>query len=254
MKEAKSKIQLRAEILKKLNQVKFELENNSLDKHKLFQEFAEINDYKTLTNTIIGEMSSNKTMYDYILSSILVNGLGKNSEQYLFDAIMSDKYSNSKRVYLVNVLSEINKDADYMALLNSILGADDINELEDDTIKDLPISPLRQIDFLDFYMQCKPQEKELFLKSILDETIEEDKVHVYSLLIYLNDEYTLKAIDEIVKTRSKFAYYPLNFASEFFNNKKIKASAKTAINKLKLMNIPHDIPRHIAYKDMLYDT
>ncbi|MBE7706756.1 MAG: hypothetical protein E7Z91_05910 [Cyanobacteria bacterium SIG30] len=251
-----SKIQLRAQILKKLEKIKQGINNKTLDAQAELVDFSTIKDYKTLSKIIINELKGDNSDYDYFLLQILTKSIGKDAEDYVFDAIMSDKIDDNKKLYLINVLKELNENANYSALVNSISNPlnnfyEEADEIEEDAIKTIS----SQIDFMDFYFASNDEDKDEILNTFIENSNKNDLINILSLLIYNKDERNIEyAIEKISKIKSYQSFLPLNYIIKNFKNKKYIALAHKAINELKLLGLRKEKTREEIYSEILYDS
>ncbi len=253
---ANNKLQLRANILKLLNSAKQDIDKKILDYNKALEKFKEIEDVKILSKIILKEFKGNGSEYDYFLSLILTQIAPKEAESKIFEAIMSDNETDSRKIHFINLLKEINKNADYGALLESIKNPNEIEESEMEKFaNDFILDINHQIDFMDFYFASNLSDKMELVNNLTENSSGDEAASILSLISYTNDEDSMNFIIEMLgKTRSYLAIFPLEYIVENSKNNKYVLSAKKALNELKISGLRKKISQSDLYKEILSNS
>lgn len=254
---SETKIQQRAHILQEISRLKSLSAVYDKDIEDCILKLSYINDRAFLCATILKEINGGTEYFDGVLA-ILAISLGKDVlEKCVFDCLNKPQTRDEKKLFLINLLNQAGHKVDPGLVHYYIKNADDVIDMETEKFLQMAeINPEAQIDFLDFYFGTNETDRNLLLKSIIDDYSGDLLANILTPLIYsISDEEVLKmCIKGLLNSKSYLAYAPLDWLIVSSKNPAIVSLSKRIKNELKIAGLRENISTLEYYSKLFKDS
>lgn len=235
-----NKMQIRAEVFASINNILADKKDFTIQ--KAIGSLNEIEDKEFLSKLLIKEfINTNDTERTSIISLLLLNCVPiEDLEKNLWSNLTLKTVSDEKKYQLIEILKSLGKFIEYDKYLDYFEEPQKIIDM--DTHKLLSsamLNPETQIDFLDFMETLLPEDKKLLIQSMAEDYTKDDLANIISpIILYENNEEIIETvIEELIKSKSPLAYYPLKRFSELTNNEYLSRIVQKSLKELQLAGI-----------------
>ncbi len=254
---SEAKIRQRAHILQEISRLKSLSAVYDKDIEECILNLSYIEDRAFLCSTILKEINGSIDYFDGVLA-ILAISLGKDVlEKCVFDCLNKPQVQDDKKLFLINLLNQAGLKVDPGLIHRYIKNADEVIDMETERFLQMAeINPEAQIDFLDFYFGTNENDRNLLLKSIIDDYSGDLLANILTPLIYsVSDENVLKmCIQGLLNSKSYLAYAPLEWLIAASKNPSIVSFSKRIKNELKIAGLRENISLLEYYSKLFKDS
>lgn len=253
-----SKIFLRAKVLEAILKFKTQTVPSDFEVENCIKTLLSIENLDFVTNLLLKEITGDCSVYDNILSLILLEITEpKFLSEQVFEFLNDPKVSDIKKLYLVNLLSEHGEQLD-MGYVASLVKDPDgaISEQTKKFLQAAIVNPEVQIDFYDFYFAVNDEDRELLINSMVEDYSGDELANIMSMFLYFYpsikpDKFIF---DTLSNTKSYIALDSIKWFLSVAKEKELLKLAKNALNKLRLSGLNLELSHSEVYEKLLSNS
>ncbi len=248
-----SKIQLRANILQEISKLRSIPALCDRDVENCISKLSKIGDKTFLCTTILKEIDGSVVYFDGVLSILAINLAKDVLEKCVFSFLEKSDVKDEKKLFLINLLTQAGIGVDPNLIHLYVKNPDEAIDLETEKfLKMAEVNPEAQIDFLDFYFGINEDDRNILLKSVIDDYSGDLLANILAPLIYsMKNKTGLKmCINGLLKSRSYLAYAPLDWLIETSDDMQIISLSKKIKNELKMAGLRKEVTTFKYYKEL----
>ncbi len=252
-----SKIVLRSKIISLIYEFKASKSYSDKTIQAVLDMLKEVEDKELIIETILKEITCQNTNFDISLTFMAQNISKEIFKKQIYEQLKSKTTPDIKKVFLVNVLRDMNENINYDDAAYYMEKPEDMFALETELfVKLSSINPESQIDFLDFFFAISTSDKTLLLQSIVEDYEGEELANILEPLLYIEPEadYIPDVIDYIKTTKSYTALIGLENIFKNYPNSKYSQNAKKAHSELKILGMRENKTKADILREPLQGT
>jgi len=257
-KSSSTKIQIRSTALRAITNLKSLLPAISVsDIEKVVWEFSTMADKEFLAEILLKEIDGSDSDFDNVLATILVNVTGDAAEEYIWKFLSEESISDTKKLFLINLLREIGSKVNFEDMANVIEDSDNLMDMETQKFLEMAkMNPEAQIDFLDFFFGVSEYDKTLLLKSIAEDFGGDELASILLPIIYC-DKYSESAkscMEALKKTKSYLPFSTLEWVIRTSKDSSLANYARKILNEIKISGLRENFSQLETYKKLLHGS
>ena len=213
-----SKIQIRAEVLQAVLKFKNSTLPSDFEVESCIKFLQQIHENEFVASLLLKEISGNGCLYDNILTLLLYSICSPDIlGQLIFKFLNDNNTSDTKKLFLINVLREQGQSIDYNFIQSHIQNPDEV--IDNETKKflhDAQFSPEVQIDFFDFYFTVNEQDRAMLVDSIINDYSGDELANILEPFAYFYPEnhIDIKILEALANSKSYLALKPLKWCAQ----------------------------------------